>query len=289
MNLHSLRYFYDASFYPSLTEASHHLHISQPALTKHIKNLEEDYGVRLYEKKGRHITLTTIGNELIKECHILFQQADKIEHFLNQKSSHYPLKVGITQLNSEEFIKNILINDSFDSIKIELTTDNTKKIAQLLVSEFIDVAILPESDSFAHFEKEKLFSDELIFLSHPDYCENYISENQLSNYQFIKREEGSFIQEILNKWKQPNIIFSNQVATHAEALLLCEYQNGLYLCSSIQAKPLINSGKFQQVIIENPPKTSRNFYLYFNKQQELKPFKRYIKQISHEFQKNNLI
>lgn len=285
MNLHSLRYFYDASFYPSLTEASHHLHISQPALTKHIKNLEEDYGVKLYEKNGRHITLTPIGNELIKECHILFQQADKIECFLNQKSTHYPLKVGLTQLNSEEFIKNILINDSFDSIKIELTTGNTKKIAQLLVNELIDVAILPESDSFAHFEKEKLFSDELIFLSHPDYCENHLSKSQLSDYQFIKREAGSFIQEILNNWKQPNVTFSNQVATHAEALLLCEYKNGLYLCSSIQAKSLIDSGKFQQVVIENSPKITRDFYLYFNKQQEIKYFKRYIKQISREFQK----
>ena len=45
MNLNALRFFYEASQYDTLTEASQHLHISQPALTKHIKNLEKDYHI----------------------------------------------------------------------------------------------------------------------------------------------------------------------------------------------------------------------------------------------------
>ena len=284
MNLHSLRYFYEATKYSSLTEASHYLHISQPALTKHIKNLEEEYGVRLVEKNGRLLSLTDLGEELIKECDLLFQQSEKIEQLLKQKSSHIPLKVGVTQLNSEEFIKHILVNDKFKDIQIELTTDNTQKISQLLINHFIDVALLPDTPTLVDFKREKIFSDKLIFVAHPDYCKSNIYLKELNSYSFIKREDGSFIQDTLDNW-QTNLYFSNQVATHNEALLLAQYKNGIYLCSSMQAKSLIASEKLKEITIEGFPVASRDFYLYFNKNKQVKYFKQYVKEIIAEIKR----
>ncbi len=266
MNLNALRYFYEASQYTSLIQASRYLHISQPALSKHIKNLEDEYGVSLVEKKGRYIQLTKFGESIIKESSLLFEQEKKIEKLLLNQSHTTPIKIGTTQLNSHSFIQHILSNNQIKDFQLDLITDNTRTICEKLLSEDIHLAILPKNDLLTSLKNEPLYSDYLIFVAKPDFCPDYISEKDIHQYQFIKREDGSYLQNTLTRWTKDEIHFSNQMTNHSDALLACVYGNGIYLCSILNAKEWIETGQLKKVIIGNFPNNKRDFYLYYSEQ-----------------------
>ena len=61
MNLRQLQYFVEVSELESVTKAAERLHVAQPALTRHMRTLERDLGVRLFARNGRGITLTNAG------------------------------------------------------------------------------------------------------------------------------------------------------------------------------------------------------------------------------------
>jgi LysR family transcriptional regulator, nitrogen assimilation regulatory protein len=61
MNLRQLQYFVEVSELESVTKAAVRLHVAQPALTRHMRTLERDLGVRLFARNGRGITLTNAG------------------------------------------------------------------------------------------------------------------------------------------------------------------------------------------------------------------------------------
>ncbi len=78
MELAKLRYFYTVAKLGHVTRAAEEIHIAQPALTKAIKQLEEELGVPLFYKKGRNIRLTTYGEYLKTKLQGIFLQLDSI-------------------------------------------------------------------------------------------------------------------------------------------------------------------------------------------------------------------
>lgn len=84
MDLNKLYYFYVVAQYQHMTRAAHELHISQPALSKNIKNLEEEMGVPLFYKKGRNIVLTVYGNYVKERLGQVFTVLDGISEGLDQ-------------------------------------------------------------------------------------------------------------------------------------------------------------------------------------------------------------
>jgi len=78
MELTKLRYFYTVAKLGHVTRAAEEIHIAQPALTKAIKQLEEELGVPLFYKKGRNIYLTAYGEYLKNKAETVFLHVDSI-------------------------------------------------------------------------------------------------------------------------------------------------------------------------------------------------------------------
>jgi len=78
MELAKLRYFYTVAKLGHVTRAAEEIHIAQPALTKAIKQLEEELGVPLFYKKGRNIYLTAYGEYLKNKAETVFLHVDSI-------------------------------------------------------------------------------------------------------------------------------------------------------------------------------------------------------------------
>lgn len=78
MNYNKLRYFYEAGRTLNLTRAAQNLYISQPALSKHIADLEQDLGVQLFVRTNRNLVLTRGGEVLLEECRRIFDGEEEI-------------------------------------------------------------------------------------------------------------------------------------------------------------------------------------------------------------------
>ncbi|MGD9922002.1 MAG: LysR family transcriptional regulator, partial [Pseudorhodoplanes sp.] len=79
MNLRQLQYFLEVSEAESVTRAAHRLHIAQPALTRHIRALERDLGVRLFDREGRGIVLTNAGLVFRERIRLVLRELDRAQ------------------------------------------------------------------------------------------------------------------------------------------------------------------------------------------------------------------
>lgn len=78
LNYNKLRYFYEASRTLNLTRAAQNLYISQPALSKHISDLENDFGTPIFVRTNRNLILTQAGEVLREECCRIFDREEEL-------------------------------------------------------------------------------------------------------------------------------------------------------------------------------------------------------------------
>ena len=97
MELTKLRYFYTVAKHGHVTRAAEEIHIAQPALTKAIKQLEEELGVPLFYKRGRNIFLTSFGVYLKNKLDTVFLHVDSIPEELEtlKKEQRQTVKLNV--------------------------------------------------------------------------------------------------------------------------------------------------------------------------------------------------
>ena len=78
MELRHLRYFVSVADAASVSKAAVGIHISQPALSRQIRDLEAELGLRLFDRVGRRIQLTPEGRDLLEQSRAVFAQVDAI-------------------------------------------------------------------------------------------------------------------------------------------------------------------------------------------------------------------
>lgn len=98
MDLTKLRYFYIVAKHEHVTRAAEEIHIAQPALTKTIKQLEEELGTPLFYKKGRNIYLTEFGEFLKNKLESVFAQVDGIPDELESRKNERKRTVKLNVL-----------------------------------------------------------------------------------------------------------------------------------------------------------------------------------------------
>src|SRR5690242_12451286 len=103
MNLQQLRYVQAAvRFNLNLTEAANALYTSQPGVSKQIRDLEEELGVEIFERKGKRLTgVTAPGKEVIEIISRVVRELDKLrkvaDHFSMRDQGHFVVATTHTQ------------------------------------------------------------------------------------------------------------------------------------------------------------------------------------------------
>lgn len=110
MNLLHLQYFYVVAKEQGFTKASKALRIQQPAISRMVKLLEEDFGFPLFEKVGRNVQLTGAGVEVFDYCKKIFGTVDELKQSLGQISGECkgPLLIGASEPIASHFLPKIL-------------------------------------------------------------------------------------------------------------------------------------------------------------------------------------
>ena len=78
MELTQLKYFYVAAECGQITKAAEKLHIAQPALTQSVKRLENELGVKLFERRGRSVVLSRCGEYLHRQLGVVLKTLERI-------------------------------------------------------------------------------------------------------------------------------------------------------------------------------------------------------------------
>lgn len=207
-----LKVFHTVASRLSFTKASEELHISQPAVTKHIKEIETQLGSKLFDRKGTSIQLTQSGK-------ILYEYAEKIRNIyrdlefeisqINQQHKG-KLIIGASTTVAQYILPEILakFNSYYKDIKIELLTGNTEAISTLLKEEKIDLGIIEGESQSAYFDYQPFKADEIVLAAKSSHslAHKTLHLKDLYDTDLVFREQGSGTLEFIqNRLKEKGI------------------------------------------------------------------------------------
>lgn len=188
----------------NLTRASEILNITQPAVSQHIKYLEEFYKVKLLCKNGKSMALTPEGEYLYSKAKELNKISKLITNHLSNKNSFIKkYNLGASLTIGGYTLPTILgdhrkLNNNVDVI---LTVDNTHNILKKLNSGDIELAIIEGFFNKKEYLYRKFKDDELILVFSPEHNfaqKEYVSIEDLLNGNLILREIGSGTRDLIS-------------------------------------------------------------------------------------------
>lgn len=163
MELAKLRYFYAVAKLGHVTRAAEEIHIAQPALTKAIKQLEEELGVPLFYKKGRNIRLTQYGEYLKNKLEGVFAQLDGISGDLAKLKEERSRTVKLNVLAASA-----AISDAVVAYKKKYP-ETVFQLIQSVAETDCDISVVDNSAEYSalpDFERRTVMEEE-IFLAIP--------------------------------------------------------------------------------------------------------------------------
>lgn len=190
----------------SFTRASKELNISQPAVTKHVKELEGNLNCKLFNRGNSKVSLTIEGrvvyNHLKKIKRDYRELYDDLETFNLEFGGE--INIGASTTIANYILPKIIaeFSNRYPKIKINLITGNSYVIINKLMGDDIDIAFIENSSSTNGLKYITFMSDEIIGVCGVNTLyskKSYISKDELEHIPIILREKGSGTLEVINK------------------------------------------------------------------------------------------
>ena len=182
-----------------MTRAAEKLHISQPSVSQAIRELEEHYGTRLFERLGKKLFLTAAGEELLQYARHIAGLVDRSESAMRDFAAGSPLRIGATLSIGESVF--ILLLDRFRKTsqqQVISSIHNTATLEKALLNDELDLALVEGTIHSPYLKERAFMADELVFLTAPDNPPPHTIA-ELSRLPFITREEGSGTRELFTR------------------------------------------------------------------------------------------
>lgn len=188
----------------SFTKAASELYITQPAVSKHIQELEENYKIKLFDRKGSKISLTQAGEILLKYCKNIFEIYRTIDYEMSTltKESQGHLRLGASTTISQYVISPLLaeFHSKLKDVKVTLRNGNTEHIENALINKEIEVGIVEGQSKNPAIKYTQFLKDEIVLVccvQNPLAKQDTITTANLKNLKFLTREIGSGTLEVI--------------------------------------------------------------------------------------------
>ena len=204
ISLNSFFVFHEVVKFKSFSRAAEELFVSQPAVSKHIRQLEQKIGLGLIRRGRGKFDLTETGEILFKHTHKICSHLLEIENALStlKKDHHGVLKIGTTESYSRCLMPKLLsgFQTSHPSIKITLEVGNSEEIEKSLLDYKNDLGLIGLVKASSRFESVPFLREELVIIvspKHPLGKRKAVSLKEIKGYPFIIRAKGSTTRRIL--------------------------------------------------------------------------------------------
>ncbi|MGM9877804.1 MAG: LysR substrate-binding domain-containing protein [Bacilli bacterium] len=224
------RIFYVVANNHNITKASEELNISQPAISKSIKNLEEQLGGKLFVRTKRGVILTEEGKEFynyIKQAIEYINNAEnKFTDLINLETGC--IKIGIGTTLTKEFLLPYLekFHSLYPKIDIQIITNITSDLIPKLRNGLIDIIILNLNEKnygndIKIIKCKKINDCFVVNNKYKDLIDKEISLRDLNNYPLILQAKGSNTREFLdNVAKEYDVILKPNIELASYSLIV---------------------------------------------------------------------
>ena len=191
----------------SFTRAAEALHMTQPAVTFQIRQLEEHFNTRLFDRTHNRITLTEAGALVKSHADRIMARYNEMDNEVRTLTGEVqgPLVVGASTTIGEYFIPRVVgaYQSSFPGVQVRLRIANTNGIIQMVENNEIDIGIVEGPINNKNLITSVIWDDELVMICPVDHAlarKDSVAIGDLLEHPFISREEGSGTREVMENY-----------------------------------------------------------------------------------------
>jgi len=196
MDIHHLKIFVSVYKNKSFTRASEDLHISQPTISEHIKNLESSLDCRLFDRLGRSIMPTTEADVLYPKALQLLDDLDQIQEEITATGAGVKgkLVIGASTIPGAYILPRVAYSfkKQYPEVGFEILIEDSARIINMILQHELLCGIVGARITSDKLDYSPLIEDELVLVATPKVlAQKTITLEKLSTIPFLQRETGS--------------------------------------------------------------------------------------------------
>lgn len=262
----------------SVTKAAERLHLAQPSVSLALRELEEFYHVRLFDRISRRIYPTEIGHKFYDYALHIVSLFSEMESGIPSWENNAPLHIGSSITLGNCLLPSLVkvYRSAHPNIPIRVTIKNTEMIEQYVLDNKADFALVEGSVFHPELVAEPFCSDRLCFIAspkHPLTSAQGAALEEIAGYDLLLREPGSAGREMADSlFLAKGITIApawESVSTQA-LLRAAENQLGIAILPRLLVQAELKSGALVEIPVSGA-ELSRTFYLIRHRNKYLPP------------------
>jgi DNA-binding transcriptional LysR family regulator len=206
-----LKIFASVAHHLSFTRASEELHLTQPAVSMQIKQLEQAVGLPLFEQLGKKVYLTDAGREFGRYASAITAQLDELDQVVDELKGLRRGRLTIAVASTANyFVPRLLATfcrRHADAVSISLDVTNREQLLRSLAENRNDLVIMGQPPENMALVAERFLENPLVVIAppaHPLAGEKHIPPERLREETFLVREQGSGTRSAMERYFAAN-------------------------------------------------------------------------------------
>ena len=193
-----LKIFHTVARLLNFTKAGEHLHMTQPAVTFQIRQLEEQFNTRLFDRTHNKVTLTDAGKQVYMYADRILKLYDDMNHSITEMTGDVSGGVSLgASTTIAEYMLPLLIGEfkfKYPDVNISLKESNSEDIIAMIENNVVDLAIVEGSVNNKNLIVEQCRVDQMVVImpnNHVLAKQSILHVKDILGHPFICRESGS--------------------------------------------------------------------------------------------------
>lgn len=205
MTIRHMKIFIQVYITESVTKAAENLHMTQPAVTRAIREMERYYGVCLFERINHRLSRTAAGSEFYAHALHIVEAFDRMENELRDWNEIGKVRIGATNTLGTYFLPDVLLEfqEQYPKLEIVSTITNADILQNGLLNNQYDLALIEGAVNMAGLRAEPFATDKLLLVLPPGHelaGKKKILPSDLDRYPLLLREKGSTTRTLLEHY-----------------------------------------------------------------------------------------
>lgn len=296
MNIYHLRYFVTLAHMEHYTKAAEVLSLTQPSLSYAINTLEEELGVKLFEKSGRNVTLTKYGKKLLADAEEILARLDaSVEELILAGQGNDTIEIAFLRVLGSNFVPRLMrrfLNANPDKkVRFQMTGNIpvSADIIDGLKNRKYEIAFCSKIKDETSVEFIPVCREELVVIvpkKHPLAEKDSVTLQELTNEKFISYAPKSGLDTIIRKLFMENVGMIPEIScTISEDQVAAGLVANGFGIAIVPHMPLLHSLPIKILNLKDTD-YERNFYMCYLKDCYISPvsqaFIEYVKELTKD-------
>lgn len=206
--LHQLQVFVKVAELRSVTKAAEALHLSQPAVSIQLRNLQDQFEIPLIEVIGRKVYITEFGEEIVQSSKKILKEVNDINYKTLAFKGQLVGKLVISVVSTGKYVIPYFLNEFVNEnpgIELNIDVTNKQKVIKSLERNEVDFALVSTLPEHIDIKSEPLMPNTLVWVSNQDFEFKFKNNlNALKKTPLIFREYGSATRQAMETYMKAN-------------------------------------------------------------------------------------